>query len=368
MKVKIALLMICSFLLFNCSSDDNSNKNTKEVSISFKNKQKFVSLGQDVNLVDELVLVNVSAKDIEWSSTNPNIAPVKDGIVTGVRIAGSVIVAKIRNSEKTATLNVRVGTTSLYFLGSHDGLDLDQTKTRDIKPLLKLENVDLKDVTWTSKDTNIATVKDGIVTAVSSGEVEIIAQVKNNEELKSELIMQIKSFGLKEINFVQGFPEMKLPIGQHYKYSLTTGESWVPLDNLVWKSSNEKIAKIDQNGVVEGVSAGKVRITVTAPNGVSAYIDQEIISNVPTYLNIRKPLDKPIELPQGKGYTLQLTTIPEFLSISLFTFTSSDSSLASVDEQGRVVGAKGKRGKVTITVVSKENPAIKDKVDFLLID
>ncbi|MDM1405496.1 hypothetical protein HX039_15520 [Myroides marinus] len=77
MKVKIALLMICSFLLFNCSSDDSGNKDTKEVSISFKSKQKFVSLGQDVNLFDELVLVNVSAKDIEWSSTNPNIAQLK---------------------------------------------------------------------------------------------------------------------------------------------------------------------------------------------------------------------------------------------------------------------------------------------------
>ncbi|MDR0227627.1 MAG: Ig-like domain-containing protein [Flavobacteriaceae bacterium] len=368
MKVKVALLMICSFLLFNCSSDDNSNKDTKEVSISFKSKQKFIPVGQDVNLVDELVLENVNPKDIEWSSTNPNIAPVKDGIVTGVRIAGSVIVAKIRNSDKTATLNVRVGTTSLYFLGSHDGLDLDQTKTRDIKPLLKLENVELKDVTWTSKDTSIATVKDGIVTALRSGEVEIIAQVKNSEELRSELIMQIKSFGLKEINFVQGFPETKVPIGQYYKYSLTTGESGAPLDNLVWKSSNEKIAKIDQNGVVEGVSVGIVRITVTAINGVSGYIDQKIVSNVPTYLYIRKPLDKPIELPQGKAYFLQLTTEPEFLDNSLFTFTSSDSSLASVNERGLVVGAYGKRGKVTITVVSKENLNIKDMVDFLLID
>lgn len=370
MKLKLTLLMICSFLLMNCSSsDDNNSKTDTEINVKFITQDKFVVIGEQVNLLKELELKNVNPKDIEWNSSNSEIASVENGMLIGKRNSRVVIVAKVKGLDKRATLNVRVGLTQLYFLASQEGMDLEQTKTRDLKSLLKADNLNLNDLVWTSHDTNIATVQNGVVTALTSGKVNIKVEVKNKPEYTSEITLEIKKFGLKELHFVVGLPKDELAVGQEAKYTLSTGEEYIPLTNLVWKSSDEKIAKVSNEGVITGVSIGKVRITVTALNGVTAYIDEEIISNIPSYLYISKPsIEQSVQLKEGKVYTLQLTTKPRFLNKTLFNFVSSDTTLATVDERGIVVGAKGKRGNVRITVTSKDNPSIKDYIDFILVD
>lgn len=369
MKLKLTLLMICSFLLMNCSSDDNNSITDTDVSIKFTTQNKFAVIGEQLSLVKDLELKNVNPQDIEWNTSNSEIASVENGILIGKKESGVVIVAKVKGLDKRATLNVRVGNTQLSFLSSREGLDLEQTKTRDLKPLLRADNIDFNSLVWTSQDTKIATVQDGIVTALTSGEVKIKVEVKDKPEYSSEIILDIKKYGLKELYFVVGFPKDEVAVGQTIKYSLTTGEEYVPLTNLVWQSSDEKIAKVSNEGELTGVSVGKVKITVTAANGVTVSIDEEIVSNIPSYLYITKPsTEQPVALKEGKVYTLQLTTKPRFLDKTLFNFVSSDSTLATVDERGIVVGAKGKRGNVRITVTSKENPSIKDFIDFTLVN
>jgi hypothetical protein len=56
------------------------------------------------------------------------------------------------------------------------------------------------------------------------------------------------------------------PGGQFYMYAATA-----PLDAaVVWSSSNTRVAIVDQNGVVTGVTVGKTTITAASPDGKAA--------------------------------------------------------------------------------------------------
>ena len=55
---------------------------------------------------------------------------------------------------------------------------------------------------------------------------------------------------------------VNLCVGDKYQLKLTGTTK-----KVTWKSSNTKIAKVDENGVVTGVAKGKATITATATDG-----------------------------------------------------------------------------------------------------
>ncbi len=117
---------------------------------------------------------------------------------------------------------------------------------------------------------------------------------------------------------------------------------------ITWKSSNEKVATVDQDGVVTGITKGEAKITCTVVDGGET---QKLTATV----KIRKPAVKivirnPItELEYGKQYDLNRKLTPS-TSNDVTTWKSSDKSVATVDKNG-VVTAK-KEGTVTITATT----------------
>lgn len=112
-----------------------------------------------------------------------------------------------------------------------------------------------------------------------------------------------------------------------------------------WKSSNEKVATVDQNGVVTGIKKGEVTITCEV---TSAGTTQKATAKV----SICKPAvkieinNKITELKYGKTFDLNRTLVPK-TSNDVTTWKSSDPSIATVDSNGVVKALKD--GVVTIT-------------------
>ena len=55
-----------------------------------------------------------------------------------------------------------------------------------------------------------------------------------------------------------------------YQLSITVNPEDASTEGLVWKSSNEKVATVDENGLVTGVKKGSAKITVSASSGSKA--------------------------------------------------------------------------------------------------
>ena len=120
---------------------------------------------------------------------------------------------------------------------------------------------------------------------------------------------------------------------------------------LTWTSSDTNIATVDENGMVKGLKVGTVNITVMSSNGKKATCIVNVTSDTIEVEKITLNPDKTI-LDIGEMGQITATIEPENATDRELVWTSSDTGIATVDENGVVKGIK--EGTVTITAKTKD--------------
>ncbi len=117
-------------------------------------------------------------KTVTWSSNNPSVATVANGVVTAVAAGTAVITAKVGDLTATCTVTVSepVALTGISLDKTSGDLEVNGTETLTViyNPT---NTTDDKTVTWTSNNTSVATVTNGVVTAIGTGTATITATV-----------------------------------------------------------------------------------------------------------------------------------------------------------------------------------------------
>ena len=132
----------------------------------------------------------------------------------------------------------------------------------------------------------------------------------------------------------------KVTIGVKEKYTINTSSL---KGKLTFTSSDKKIATVTQKGVVVGKKVGTAKITITTTKK-KQYTITVTVAKAPAKVTLNK---KSASLKIGK--TLQLkATLPKKTASNKMTWSSSDKSVATVTQKGKVT-AKGE-GTATITV------------------
>lgn len=131
-------------------------------------------------LVGESIKVKLKTKKkVTWKSSNAKIAKVSSkGVIKGISKGKATVTATVKGVKKPLKINVKVEKPIL------SNLKLDMIEGSTV--VLKVKGV-TKDVKWRSSNTSVATVDNGKITAISEGNVNIIAKVS-----KQELICAVK--------------------------------------------------------------------------------------------------------------------------------------------------------------------------------
>ena len=269
---------------------------------------------------------DASNQNVKWSSSDEKIASVdQKGNVTAHKKGEAIITVTTEDGDKTATCTVTVTRAATEITLDKKTLELDLSHQKSAQLTANITPADAEDaIVWTSDDENIATVDaQGNVTAVGVGKATITTTaggVSATCEVTVKRTATSLTLDKSELPLVVGLDD----------YLKAKVEPVDSTDDVRWMSSNDKVATVDEQGWVHAVSAGTATITAIAGK-VEASCTVTVTPPVGSIT-----LDKEtLALNVGDSDTLIATITPDGAEKEV-SWTSSDDTIATVDEHGKV--------------------------------
>ena len=303
----------------NAKEEEVNCNDIPEISINIKEKQEETlqpELSTDTvslkvgDIADVTITNNANMDGYTWSSDNANIATV-EGTTNGCKITGkSEGTTTVRlNGPVTKTVNVTVESKE-----TPQQLTINPTSaTINKNGTQKFELNKQGNYTWSSDNENVAKVDStGLVTGVGVG----TATIKATDETETVSATITVTDNSQPDPTPDPTPDPKpdptplVSTGvQIYvgKSTTVTIENKSSISgNCTWKSDNESVAKVDNNGTITGVAKGTANIIVTTPTGKSATI--KVTVNEVDNGDTSKPVLTPASITVPEGYTFTITS------------------------------------------------------------
>ena len=230
----------------------------------------------------------------------------------------------------------------------------DATLTATVTPA---DTTEEKTVTWATSNNKVATVKDGVVTAVGAGTADITVTTdgKNaDSEAVTDTVTVTVTVPATDVKIATPSTTTLVAGGD----TLTLSAALVPEDTtdttaIKWTSSDTTVATVDETtGVVTPVKASATPVTITATAGTFTDTVEITVSDkkVPaTSVTLSKDT---LELEVEKSETLTATVAPEGCTDKV-VWSSDKETIAKVDQTGKVTAVAPGTATITVTAGDK---------------
>ena len=295
------------------------------------------------------------SREVTWSSDNEAVATVdENGAVTAVAGGSATITATVGEFTAECEVTVVSPLESITLTADRTTDDLEAGDTVNLTVGYNPEDTtDDKAVTWSSSDEDVAIVNDGVVTAVAGGTATITATSAANEDITA--ICEIRV--LKHTTGISlDQSEMSILKGETSEQLTVTFEPADTDDSteVTWSSDNTDVAVVDDQGYVTGISEGTAVITATAVDGGFTASCTVTVNEIHVEDAVLAD-DTPSELYVGQEHVLNVVITPENVTDEVtYTYASSDESVATVDESGRISAVQAGNTEITVTVTADE--------------
>ena len=269
-----------------------------------------------------------TSNNTEPSSTTPTVTSSTPSPSTPVAVSGVAL------NKKVATVNVG--------------------KKVTVKATVTPANADNKTLAWTSSNTKIATVSNGVVKGVKAGRVIITAKTTDGSNISAKCTVTVKQPATR----ISLSKKATIYTGKKLTLKAKVNPANASNKALTWKSSNTKIAKVASNGVVTGVKAGTVKITATAKDGsrksatCTVTVRQSVSKITLSKTNVVLP-------KKGSSYKVRVTVAPKNAYNKNVAVKSAKTKVAKVSastvKSGKTVKITAvKKGKTKVVFTAKD--------------
>lgn len=281
-------------------------------------------------------------KTVDWESSNPEIVSIDStGKITGKKGGTAKITATVGNVKAEKEVKVVVPIESVSLSGD-DSILKGETKrlTATINPE---DTTDDKTITWSSDNENVLFVdQNGQIRGIKEGTANVKAVVAGKEATKQITVNEIHINSIA----IDGDQEFEMIKNQTKNLSVTINpENTTDDKGVVWKTNNEEVARVDNDGKVTALKEGEATITATVgTNETSVKINVKEIHINSVVIN---ELDD--EFTRGDEFKFSATYTPENTTDENKTveWSSSNTDVGTIDQEGNFVALK--EGTTTIT-------------------
>lgn len=238
-------------------------------SVGLNKTELALEVGKTGTLEAKVEPSDATNKNVTWSSSNPEVATVDNGVVTAVSAGEAIITVTTEDGAKTATCKVTVNAPQTVPVTGvtldKAELTLEKGSTGTLTATVAPQNATNNTVTWSSSNPEFVTVANGTVTAVSAGTATItVTTADGNHKATCTVTVIPKTVQVSGIQ-VQG--SASVYVGGSTKLTATVTPTNATNQKVTWDSNNESVATVGTDGTVTAVSAGTATITATAQDG-----------------------------------------------------------------------------------------------------
>ncbi len=309
-----------------------------------------IYIGSTLDMKAETTNSNI----VEWTTSDEKVATVdEDGVVTGIKEGTAIITATqiVNGVIKTASchLTVRQGVTEVTLEPAEKEMAIGDNLTINAKVKPNMNGVSLKWVSSNDKIVTVLTSGDLSATVKAVGPGEAVISAVNQENVIVGFCMITVYEPITKITLSP--TEVKAPVADGWIQLHATIEPKAATEQkVVWTSTNPSVATVDEKGIVTYKKPGQTTIIVTSRTDatISAMCHVEVLKSV-TGIKLDKTTH---DMFVGETFRLTYKITPDGVSNGAVTWSSSNSSVVSVDQSG-MLSARGV-GTAVVMVKTKD--------------
>lgn len=216
-------------------------------------------------------------------------------------------------------------------------------------------------ISWQSSDASVVSVSDGKITAKGYGTATITATTFNG--IVGQVVITVKEIVAERILINE--PPTQMFIGDNTTLVCSIAPENVDNPTINWASSDPNVAEVSSSGKLLAKNAGTVRITATASNGIAASFD--LVVEEKSVESVSLDVDE-LSLFLGDTYQLRAEVAPADATNQELTWTSSEPSIVTVDESGKLSAVACGTATVTTTANNGVSDTVEITVEEILIE
>lgn len=295
--------------------------------VSLNTSSACMIVGNMLTLTATVNPSNATDQTVVWSTSNGSVATVYGGIVTAVGAGTATITATAGGKNTTCTVTVEAPADAT-------GITLDRTyATMDVGTALTLtatvtpNNAADKTVVWTSTNTEVATVSNGVVTSLSEGTATIRATNINGHF--AECTVTVSASYIPTTRVTLSSSVLSLRVGETFGLDAKIAPLNATNKTVAWSSNNVNVASIASDGTVTAVGVGTATVTATTADGKTdiCTVTVTLSGASSSDLSLNAAL---LQLKENETYTLRATVNAVTVAGGDVAWTSSDTSVVTV--------------------------------------
>ena len=324
---------------------------TPVTSVTLDRTSASLNVNESITLTATVKPDDATDKTVTWTSSNESIASVTEGVVTAHKGGTATITAQAGEKAATCEITVKsIPVTSVTLDKTSASLKVKETVT--LIATVKPDDATDKTVTWTSSNENVATVTDGVVTALNIGTATVSAKAG---DITAVCDVTVEPTPVTEITLNK--TSATLTEGDEITLTATVKPDNATNKNFTWSSSDPSVASV-ADGKVKALKAGTTTISaVTEDGNKTATCDITVVEppKAESLTLSRNSFAGFIYRDHSGFYSVSVSASPSN-AVTEYEWSSSDTRVATVAGYGNSANIYTEDyGKSTISVIDKRS-------------
>lgn len=308
-----------------------------------------LSINEKTSITAEIEPANLNNVSLKWMSSDEKVVKIDkpydlSATIQGLAAGTAVITAINQENVVVGYCNVTVKERVNKITLSNTAVTLSLAKKNyQLYGYVTPDTATNKKINWTTGNSKVATVdSNGLVTLVAGGTASIIATSDDNPAVTAICNITVE---IPAASLVLDETTKVLYVGDTYRLGYVITPTNAANKDISWSSSSTAVVTVDSTGLLKATGVGQAVITAKTSDGTLTASCTITVKQKASGINLDV---SDLELYVSQTYDLKATVTPANSNDYTLKWESSNSSVATVSDKGKITAVAP--GRATITV------------------